>query len=478
MDDDTTTNADPLVIDLTSSSDEVKVRRTRMLRQIKDFNQAPPPRGSPGSDDDDDDSDSDSDSSIDEDAYDSGDENIKDGDESNVVSNYNNSNNNNNDDDARSPDDNDDDSDDDSEDGSDDNEDEDKDIEDDLDYKVIDNQNCSNNNSDDDVALPPAVTQVTPDFEVGRNLRQRRRRRASCDDERKPRARPNHRSPPLTRHLEKRENKRRRANGGERDGRMLGRTEEADMDNDGGKDWGGGSTSANSNGYFEVDKILERRINPRRGSETTGQAVEYCECVVFSPPPLLVMFHRELNRRPLGLESTSVTILIPSFTVVQWKKPPPGTKYNEQSYEPSWTIAENLDQNSLADAFRRFPQDADREVLRSGATEEGGEENGVQSDLDIIEFSSDDEDDGEEDTEEETDSDTIGISSNGMQNYDDDYDEEDGSIHEAAMDDTDPSIAHLKESGEFSAMHPSWNTTLSIEAANCDSLRKNVSSQS
>ncbi len=144
----------------------------------------------------------------------------------------------------------------------------------------------------------------------------------------------------------------------------------------------------------------------------------------------------------------------PSFAVVRWKKPSHGTKYNEQSYEDSWTIAENLDQNSLADAFRRFPQDADREVLRSGATEEGGEENDGQSGLDSDDFSSDDDDDGEEDREEEDDSDNIGISSNGMQNYNDDYDEEDGSGNKAAMDDTDPNVAHLKESGEFSAIHP------------------------
>jgi hypothetical protein len=88
------------------------------------------------------------------------------------------------------------------------------------------------------------VAQVTPDFDGGCN--QRRRRRASRADERKLRARPNHRSSPSTRHLAKRGNKRRRANGGERDGRTLRGAEEEDEDDGGGKDEGGGARTRTS----------------------------------------------------------------------------------------------------------------------------------------------------------------------------------------------------------------------------------------
>ena len=269
MDDATTTNSEALVIDLTSSSDETKIRRPRMLWQIEDFNQAPPPLGSPGSDGEDSNRDSD------EDDYDSGDEDVEDGedgDDGDVVDGYNNNNNNSDDDDPRPPVNSDDDSDDN----------DDEDVEDNDHDIVVDSNNSYNYNSDDDDARPPAVAQVTPDFDGGCN--QRRRRRASRADERKLRARPNHRSSPSTRHLAKRGNKRRRANGGERDGRTLRGAEEEDEDDGGGKDEGGGGANANINSYFEVDKILDRRINPRRGSETTGQAVEYCECVVYCSP--------------------------------------------------------------------------------------------------------------------------------------------------------------------------------------------------
>lgn len=83
-------------------------------------------------------------------------------------------------------------------------------------------------------------------------------------------------------------------------------------------------------------------------------------------------------------------------TVVRWKKPP-GTS-DEVSYQDSWLVAENLDHNSLAAAFRMFPVSADpvytrHQLLSSQSGVVGKDE---LSSLSCLEFS-----DSEEEEEEE-----------------------------------------------------------------------------
>jgi len=119
-------------------------------------------------------------------------------------------------------------------------------------------------------------------------------------------------------------------------------------------------------------------------------------------------------------------------------------------------IAENLDQNSLADAFRRFPAEADR-VRRDNDYRDDGkrhgkeEEEGVkeveeQSGLDIDDFSDDDDEEEEDDDvgDGEGGDDALDKSSDGMCD-----DEEECGGGKASRDVKDPDVAHLGESGEF-----------------------------
>ena len=115
-------------------------------------------------------------------------------------------------------------------------------------------------------------------------------------------------------------------------------------------------------------------------------------------------------------------------------------------------IAENLDQNSLADAFRRFPADADRVRDDGKRRGKGVEEEEDQSGgLDIHDFSDDDDDEEEEEDdgggEEEGGDDVLEKSSDGM--CGDDEEECGGGGGRAARDAKDPDVAHLGESGEF-----------------------------
>lgn len=119
-------------------------------------------------------------------------------------------------------------------------------------------------------------------------------------------------------------------------------------------------------------------------------------------------------------------------------------------------IAENLDQNSLADAFRKFPTDTDRvrdrdrnreaTMSRLNAQEE------AQSGLDPDDFSDDEEEDEEEedDSDEEEEDDKLDKSSDGAQDSDDD---DDGG-GKAVKDIKDPDVAHLEDSGEPNSIHP------------------------
>jgi hypothetical protein len=105
-------------------------------------------------------------------------------------------------------------------------------------------------------------------------------------------------------------------------------------------------------------------------------------------------------------------------------------------------IAENLDQNSLADAFKKFPVDADQD--RSMQDEANVKSKGSKKDQDVGPFELEDEivfsDDEESDGEEEEDD--FAKSSDELQEYDDDDDDE--TKKAAAV--KDPGISHLEES--------------------------------
>ena len=151
-------------------------------------------------------------------------------------------------------------------------------------------------------------------------------------------------------------------------------------------------------------------------------------------------------------------ILSPLTTVVRWKKPS-GAYYDVEEYEDSWMIAENLDQNSLADAFRRFPADADRvrddgKQRGKGVEEVEEEEEEESGGLDIDDFSDDDEEEEEEEEddgggEEEGGDDALEKSSDGMCGDDEEECGGGGGGRAATKDAKDPDVAHLGESGEF-----------------------------
>lgn len=164
-----------------------------------------------------------------------------------------------------------------------------------------------------------------------------------------------------------------------------------------------------TNGYFEVDEILDRRTR-KYGSESAGlrHVVEY---------------------------------------LVSWKKPPDhddATGGEEETadddYEPSWLIAENLDQNSLVDAFRKFPTDADPKRSK-GSKNAKTKPAKIDEDREV-DFS-DDEDDEESDEEEEyeEEEDVEKSSSDDMQ----EYDEEDGD-KSASVVVKDREVSHLEDS--------------------------------
>ena len=129
--------------------------------------------------------------------------------------------------------------------------------------------------------------------------------------------------------------------------------------------------------------------------------------------------------------------------VVSWKIPS-GYSGDESDYAPSWLIAENLDQNSLAAAFRQFPMDADPDHDKDAKTKskEEEEKDQVEHFLDLEDDFSDD-DDEEDEEDEENDGDKEGISSDDMQEYEE---EEGGSKANAAKY---PGVSHLEDSGEF-----------------------------
>lgn len=131
---------------------------------------------------------------------------------------------------------------------------------------------------------------------------------------------------------------------------------------------------------------------------------------------------------------------------MSWKKPSNYTG-DESYYEPSWLIAENLDQNSLAAAFRQFPMDGDPD--RSSKTQDSELKTDVDEEdqaghFDIVEdddFSDDEEEDEESEGEEDATSDD-------MQEY-----EEDDEGKTTTKTVKDPDVSHLEDSGKFLHLH-------------------------
>ncbi len=133
---------------------------------------------------------------------------------------------------------------------------------------------------------------------------------------------------------------------------------------------------------------------------------------------------------------------MPFTLVVSWKKPRNLNLVDASDYEPSWLVAENLDQHSLAEAFQMFPADADPihdEVTQKQQDWEG------QSDLDDG-FSDDEEE------EEETDDDAEGVEDDAsffegdIQDYDNAEDDNGGNklLSNVAEE---PNVSHLEDSG-------------------------------
>ena len=85
----------------------------------------------------------------------------------------------------------------------------------------------------------------------------------------------------------------------------------------------------------------------------------------------------------------ALTYIYRDYIVVSWKIPAGYTGGDKAYYDPSWLIAENLDQNSLADAFKKFPVDADQD--RSMQDEANVKSKGSKKDQDVGPFELEDE---------------------------------------------------------------------------------------
>jgi hypothetical protein len=127
--------------------------------------------------------------------------------------------------------------------------------------------------------------------------------------------------------------------------------------------------------------------------------------------------------------------------VVSWKKPSSYSR-DDSYYEPSWLVAENLDQNSLASAFRMFPMDADPDRREAkGKMEEDEEE---AQDLDLQDDFSDDDEEESDEEESDEEEDVMDKSSDDMMP---EYEEEDGGKYVDISKDAE--ISHLEDSGKF-----------------------------
>ena len=134
------------------------------------------------------------------------------------------------------------------------------------------------------------------------------------------------------------------------------------------------------------------------------------------------------------LNNNPSSYILQHLIVVSWKIPDDYTG-DKSYYDPSWLIAENLDQNSLAEAFKKFPMDADpkREDNAKLKSEEKEEED--QAELD---FSDDEEEEEEEEESDDEEEELEKSSSDEVQ----EYEEKEDVVK-------DPDVSHLEDSGKF-----------------------------
>ena len=135
-------------------------------------------------------------------------------------------------------------------------------------------------------------------------------------------------------------------------------------------------------------------------------------------------------------------MILQHLIVVSWKIPTDYTG-DKSYYDPSWLIAENLDQNSLAEAFKKFPMDADpkREddaKLKSEEKEEEDQAGYFELDDDELDFSDDEEEEEEEEESDDEEEELEKSSSDEMQ----EYEEKEDVVK-------DPDVSHLEDSGKF-----------------------------
>ena len=109
----------------------------------------------------------------------------------------------------------------------------------------------------------------------------------------------------------------------------------------------------------------------------------------------------------------------------------PGYTGEKPHYDSSWQLAENLDQHSLAEAFKKFPCAADPQNDGDAKMKSEGGEDGILTDLDLDDFSEDEveESDGEEEQE---------------MNADEFTEEDEEEV--VAKKPKDPNVTHLEES--------------------------------
>jgi len=128
-----------------------------------------------------------------------------------------------------------------------------------------------------------------------------------------------------------------------------------------------------------------------------------------------------------------------TFTlVVSWKKP---------SDKPCWLVAENLDQHSLAEAFRKFPTDADPDHVEATQQQQDGVQEGGQSGIDNDSSDAESEEESEDDDAEEIEDDASSFEGD-IQDYDN-AEDDDGESKVPPNAAKDPSLSHLEDSGEF-----------------------------
>jgi hypothetical protein len=184
------------------------------------------------------------------------------------------------------------------------------------------------------------------------------------------------------------------------------------------------------NGYFEIDEILERTTKRFSEKDRVREVAEY----------------RKSDACLFGNDAcvfNDVIYSIPShlfMSGVSWKIP---QDYNGPAdyYKPWWLPAENLNQHSLARAFKQFPTDDDPERCSNNESEGTDVELKTPEIEDFVlkeeDFSDDDDDDESEDEFVEA------VESDDLQEL-----ELGGDGKEGDENEVDPNVSHLENSGE------------------------------